>query len=307
MKLVTTTGDFYSYYSDKSIAAPLDAMPATGFSHLDLSMYSIVYPGSPWIEPGDGWKKEVEACAVKAAYYGQDFCQAHSPGGNPLREEGRESLILATKRSIEACGMLGIPHIAIHAGERAELSREQFRELNADFFKSLGDVAEKSGVDLLVENSSAVWNPHYYLMTGEEMAEFVDYVGMPRLKINWDTGHANVQGCDQYHDILAMGDRLKALHVHDNIGTGDSHMMPMTGTLNFDMLMKGLLAINYKGDFTFEAGNTFRASGCWPHYRQNVQSDDKLSRVPLKLQQKVMALMREVGIWMLESYGIQPE
>ena len=57
MKLVTTTNDLSDYFEDKSVAAPLAAMKETGFSHIDLSMYYVIYEGSPWITKGDALKK----------------------------------------------------------------------------------------------------------------------------------------------------------------------------------------------------------------------------------------------------------
>ena len=40
-----------------SVATPLAAMKETGFRHIDLSMYNIIYENSPWISTGDKWKK----------------------------------------------------------------------------------------------------------------------------------------------------------------------------------------------------------------------------------------------------------
>ena len=81
MKLVTTTADLAPYYTNRSVAAPVAGMKATGFRHLDLSMYNVIYAGSPWISPGDGWKAEIKAAGEAAANGGMDFCQAHSPDG----------------------------------------------------------------------------------------------------------------------------------------------------------------------------------------------------------------------------------
>ena len=81
MKLVTTTSDLVPFFTDRSIAAPLEAMDATGFKHLDMSFYSVIYKNSPWISSGDGWKREVEKSLKIAEKRGFDFCQAHSPDG----------------------------------------------------------------------------------------------------------------------------------------------------------------------------------------------------------------------------------
>ncbi len=307
MKLVTTTCDLAAYFEDRSIAAPLEAMRATGFRHLDMSFYAVIYKGSPWIAPGDSWKKEVEASLKAAEKYGFDFCQAHSPDGEHFAQgEERDTLILAIRRTIEACAILGIPHTVIHAAG-CGMSEADFRRRNIAFYRLFEADAEKYGVDMLTENSAEAWNPGYFLRTGREMREFVEEAGIPRLHINWDTGHANVQGSDQYADITAMGSELRALHLQDNDGCADAHLMPMSGTTNFDDVLRGLIDSGYSGDFTFEGSNTLRRADSWPWFRRNVKPEDKLASPPLALQQKQIALMREVGIWMLESYGIEVE
>ncbi len=307
MKLVTTTADLAPYLKDRSVAAPLAAMSATGFKHIDLSLYHVIYKDSPWIAPGDGWKREVEDCMKAAEEYGYDFRQAHSPDGEHFQEgEKRDALILATKRSIEACAMLGIPHTVIH-GAGCDGPEEFFIQKNIEFYKLFEEDAERFGVDMLAENSADLWAPHYYLRTGREMRDFIERAGIPRLHANWDTGHGNVQGCDQYTDVMDLGDELHALHVQDNYANGDAHMMPMSGTINFDDLIRGLLDSGYRGDFTFEGSNTIRRADEWPFYRRNRKPEDRLLNAPLRVQQKQIALMYEIGVWMLESYGIRAE
>ena len=308
MKLVTTTGDLAPYYADRSVAAPVAGMKATGFTHLDLSMYEVIYPGSPWISPGDGWKREVYAAGEAAAADGLDFCQAHSPDGEHFAPgERRDALLTATKRSLEACAMLGIKHTVVHAAPVPGGTPEDFLRENTAFYRLFAEDAEKHGVDLLTENSAEAWNPEYYLRTGEELLAFIKEANLPRLHICWDIGHGNVQGRNQYDDIVAMGDELKALHVQDNYGKEDSHVSPLAGTTNFDSVLRGLRQIGYRGDFTFEGGNTLRRSRCWPHYRRDVTPADRLAEPPLYIQQRQIAVMYEIGRWMLESYGIAAE
>ena len=175
------------------------------------------------------------------------------------------------------------------------------------FFRRFEEAAERFGVDLLIENSASAWNPEYYLRTGREMLEFVRLAGIERLHICWDIGHANVQGRNQYDDITAMGAELRALHVQDNYGDADSHVMPLVGTTNFDQVLRGLTDAGYKGDFTFEGGCTLRRRADWPHYRRDVTDLDRLADPPLAIQIKQIGVMYEIGKWMLESYGIPVE
>lgn len=304
MKLATTTADFYRYFADRSIAAPLAGMIGTGFRHIDISFYRVIYKDSPWIAPGDGWKKEVEDCLEAGARNGWDFVQAHSPTGEHFESgEKRDALITATRRSIEACAMLGIPHTVSHAAQIIGGTPTEFMKANIAFYHLFEDTAEKYGVDLLTENSAERNIPGYYLRTGREMREFVETADMPRLHLCWDTGHANMRGNDQYRDILDMGNELHALHVQDNFGELDSHLMPMAGTVSFDDVLRGLTVIGYRGYFTFEGSNTLRCADSWPHYRKTGEGD-RLLCPPVRIQTAQIAVMREVGKWMLETYGV---
>ena len=302
MKLVTTTCDLAAYFPDKSIAAPVKAMKETGFRHLDLSMYSILYEGSPWLTE-DGWKKEVEECRAIAEACGFDFVQAHSPDPGAADE----SSVIAIRNSIKACGMLGIPHTVVHAVVKKDATPEEFFENNVNFYKQFEADLEEWNVDLLIENSAAAWNPFYFLRTGADMRDFVDRAEMKRLHICWDVGHGNVQGCNQYDDIMAMGNELRALHIHDNFGDKDSHIQPLSGSVNYDLFIKGLIDSGYSGDFTFESCETLRTYNAWPHYRKFVTEDDKLKNPPLHIVQKQIALLYDLGTWMLGEYGITAE
>ena len=161
-------------------------------------------------------------------------------------------------------------------------------------------------MDILAENFED-GNYGYHFRSGREMRQFFELAGIPRLHACWDTGHANVKGRDQYADILELGSHLRALHVQDNWGTADSHVMPMVGTTNFDQVLRGLIAVGYKGSFCFEACDTFRFGNDFKHHRRAVLPKDRLTDPTIFLQQKMEGVLYEVGKWMLESYGLSAE
>ena len=307
MKLVTTTNVLAPYVCGRSVAEPLSLLAQTPFRHVDLSFYSIIYPGSPWLAPGDGWKKEIEDCAEAAVRYGFDFRQAHSPDGEHFAPgEKRDALLLATSRTLEACRMLSIPHTVIHAASTPP-DFDRFVPDNVAFYRLFADESEKYGVDMLTENTGSLWNPEYRLFTGAQMADFVRAAGIPRLHVCWDTGHANSEGRNQYEDVLALGPELRALHVQDNMGAADLHLTPGMGTVNFDRLLEGLRAIGYTGDFTLEDGSTLRRTDLWPAYRQFNKDGDKLGKMPPAIAVKAASLSYDIARFMVESYGYTAE
>ena len=64
--------------------------------------------------------------------------------------------------------------------------------------------------------------------------------------------------------IKALGDRLKALHIHDNDKLHDSHQLPFTMNIDFEPIVKALKETNYDGYFTLEAS----------YYIENLKNPD---------------------------------
>ena len=53
-------------------------------------------------------------------------------------------------------------------------------------------------------------------------------------------------------EIDIAGDRLWSLHVHDNHGEADEHLIPGLGTIQWPPVLKALERINYAGPFMME-------------------------------------------------------
>ena len=307
MRLATTFEDFYPY--TKTPAQAVRAMEGTGFRYLDYTFWYLLYPGSPLLS--DNWMDQADEAAEAAAELGFTFVQAHAPDYNPLDPGAdHEAGMLATLRSIEACGRLGIPGIVVHAGSFGDRiadrgMEEFFREARA-FYEKLFPAMEKWNVTVLMENTSAGRiDGKYRILTGQEMADFLDWVGQPLLKACWDTGRANLWGADQYREILKLGGHLKALHIQDNFGGGfDEHIAPLMGTVDLDAVMQALLEIRFPGPFTLEATNTLLAKGGSPHARTETAGIARrpLAQPSLELYRKAEGLLYEIGKFILTAY-----
>ena len=79
-------------------------------------------------------------------------------------------------------------------------------------------------------------------------------MGSDHLGVCLDTGHLNLRpGESQYDFIKNCGSRLKALHIADNEGQTDQHMMPYgKGRVNWNDVIKGLTEVGYTGLFNLE-------------------------------------------------------
>ncbi len=313
MRLATTTADFRAH-SDTP-AEVVRYFAGTGFRWLDLNLYRSIYPQSPFLD--DRWERWIDAAGAAAADLDIGFCQAHGPNGN-LHGSGEEFdvFLAATIRAIDACARLAIPHVVIHQQDIGGYPSRENRRLNLQqnrhFFARLFPVMDKTGVHVLIENScdrhapTKQENTRHFPSTAAELLELAEYIDHPLLQICWDTGHANIQGVDQYQSIVELGERLRAVHIADNYGDMDSHVAPFQGTTNMDSVMQGLLDNGYQGYFTFEASSLLRDGAVWPHNRREwCYRGEKVTRlmdVPLSLRQEAVKLLYQIGRHILTEY-----
>jgi sugar phosphate isomerase/epimerase len=127
------------------------------------------------------------------------------------------------------------------------------KEMTALFQK-----AAKLGVGLAIENMFIHTNscPACFAASADDLVELVDKLGDDKVfGLCWDTGHGNLNKVDQVQALHTMGKRLKALHVNDNKGVWDDHILPFHGTIAWIPFMKALGEIGYEGDFTYEIHN----------------------------------------------------
>jgi len=102
------------------------------------------------------------------------------------------------------------------------------------------------------------------------LLEIIEAVGSEGLGICFDTGHLAVLRAQapevtqtEREFILEAGDRLKALHIADNDGSGDQHLLPYDGgAVDWPGVMCGLGEISYEGPFNFEVPGESRPDRC---------------------------------------------
>ena len=65
-----------------------------------------------------------------------------------------------------------------------------------------------------------------------------------------DTGHRNLSG-DPAAALRTIGEYLITLHLHDNHGQEDEHLLPGRGNIAWDEVVHALRSIDYAGVFMY--------------------------------------------------------
>lgn len=250
-KIATTTGDFSGFEGYETDKARIKAIHDAGFKYIDLSLYSLTKDHDYF---KDDWKEKILDLKAYADDLGVEFVQAHSQGGNSNSDNQAEVdfIVESTLKSLEICWILGIKSTVVHAGVNAKYSKEEWLEANKKFYDRLLPTAEKYGVNILCENTTSKnIGGAYGLTDADKVLELINYVNHPNFHACWDFGHANCEP-DQVKNIRKLGKEIYAVHIHDNLGDRDSHLMPYCGNLDFKSTLKALNDINFNGYYAFE-------------------------------------------------------
>ncbi len=141
-------------------------------------------------------------------------------------------------RSVNEAAIDGVRNLIIHLQER---DAPPANDLGIERIKRLVGAAEECGVTIAIENIHL----HSYL------TYVFERVVSPNLGFCYDAGHRN---CNEPNvDLLSMfGDKLVALHLHDNNGSGDQHLIPFEGKIDWQEQMAKIAATGYTGSTTLE-------------------------------------------------------
>ena len=196
----------------------------------------------------------VEEALAAARNAHQRYDSIHGVFGEHLDPSGPDDTHVAHCLSVyEQEGRLardlGGPMVVVHPSGwtpgRKELTRQQAAEaavprrprLDA-FMRKLAETGERLGVTYLVENQP------FNCYLGHDpvgLAAQIAAVNSPRIRMCFDTGHAHITA-DVYRSLQSCAPVIEYLHVHDNDGSVDAHLMPgaPAGTIDWPRFSQAL-------------------------------------------------------------------
>ena len=147
-------------------------------------------------------------------------------------------------KCIDDCANANVPTIVMHSsfGETIPVN-----EIGLKRFDLLVNRAEQKNVNIALENMRKT---SINLQTGQLLERY----NTPHLGFCFDNGHDNARVSKEAEcDMLSrFGNRLMALHLHDNNGVDDQHLLPFDGTTDWAAIMKKIGETGYTGAVSLE-------------------------------------------------------
>lgn len=150
-----------------------------------------------------------------------------------------EILVERYKNDIKKCSDYNIPMVVMHLVSKSIAPK--YNEIGLKRIKKIVEYAKSINMKIAFENTKISGYLEYVL----------DEIKDENVGICFDIGHFHAHFNDIF-DFNRFKNRIFAVHLHDNDGTSDQHLLPFDGTINWLKIMKELKENNYDGPVTLE-------------------------------------------------------
>ena len=236
------------YYEELPVEQAIAELSEAGFTHGELSITHLAM----LTQKGDPETVGAELNAF-ARRNGFTIAQGHlSFAGGLVTDDAPERLM----PELDLFAAAGIGKAILHANGGNSLSDEERYDRWIGNIRKLSNYVEGTGVTLCIENLYSV--PQ--CRSVEQIKGIIRDAGGKNLAICLDTGHLHLNNCQkvleqsQREFILGAGSLLRALHITDNNGHGDTHQMPFSARygVSWQEVLQALRDVNYTGLFNLE-------------------------------------------------------
>jgi protein FrlC len=170
-----------------------------------------------------------------------------------LNEAVRRDSVQYIKDEIDTALRLGAPSVSLCPG--MTLYGEDVDKGWSQLRKSIMELLDYTeGTDLLLLIEPAHRAESTLILTVDDGLRMIEEIGSERLGILLDTGHAHVNGEDLAEAVRKLAGVPLHIHIDDNHGDSDAHLIPGEGSIDFKPFVQALGEIDYQGFLSAELG-----------------------------------------------------
>jgi len=137
------------------------------------------------------------------------------------------------KRALEVAETIPFRYLIQHMATSRQPADPRTLDAAFSSLEHLVLFAKQRGVVIAIENTPNEFG------SPESLAQFVKETRLNDLRFCFDLGHAHIgEGVPAGFEL--MRDRIVTVHVHDNHGESDEHLLPFDGTIDWDSALGAL-------------------------------------------------------------------
>ena len=189
---------------------------------------------------GDGYEKDADLAREAGLIAENMHAPVHAQNDLSSDDLNGEEVVRDYLKCVEDCSKHHIPAVVIH------LPDDDFpiTDLGNERLDRIIYRAGNLNVQIAFENLCNINN----------LTSVLNRVTLPHVGFCYDSCHHFNYAAET--ELLDMfGDRLKAMHLHDNGGLHNQHQLPFDGSINWTRVMDRIKKKGYKGALTLEPMN----------------------------------------------------
>ena len=263
MQIATMTSLIYSRRNTKEkvpFAESIHRLEKAGFSHMDLNLCGISRKENEFCL--ESWEAETEKLRKEAEDLGIRFIQSHAPYYpgkcfDPEAGEFNDHFQKMLLRSAEICHKMGIRYSVIHPVKDPRFPpehKEAHLKITYELHRHFLEKCREYGISPAFENMPGQAAENRFGRSSEDLIMICDALQAYHTGICWDFGHGNLSFEDQTDEIPKMAGRITCVHVHDNRGKNDDHLMPFMGNIPWEKVLPAMKKTGFKSDLVLEVG-----------------------------------------------------
>ena len=245
-----------AYWNENSPDCGLGLMKKHGFECMDYQKFTDT-DNNPLFSCSDAeFETLVKNDAEIISAAGIEVSQTHGPWRYPPRDsapEDRQERFDKMARALHGTRLLGCKYMVLHPlmpfGTGNDGDIDEYFRINTEFYSELLKIAEREQVVICLENMPMPLLP---LATAAQVLDFVKSFDSPWFKVCLDTGHSAVCGVPAGEAVRQLGNYMKVMHVHDNNGRADLHMLPFSGVTDWPGFTRALHDTGFDGVLSLE-------------------------------------------------------
>lgn len=154
----------------------------------------------------------------------------------------REQAMDEMKRCLEIVERLPVAHVVLHLGATGESFSPAKFDLS---YSAIAMMQAFAGVHILLETL-----PNE-ISTPDRLREFLSVAQVADAGICYDTGHGRLQEPKPGLDLNSV----EAIHLNDNNGVDDEHLLPFDGSIDWPAFAEALTLSQFAGPLILETDN----------------------------------------------------
>lgn len=261
-KISISCGDIVQQYG---IDRGLEICRESGFDAVDYNLDSYDFGDPVYGGSEDAFEAHFTAIREKADSLGLSIGQTHGrcESYDPVDTARTDWFHRITEKDMKATRILGAPACVVHFINTTRWGKQPaslMREVCRDMYRAIIPYAEANGVKIALETFGAA------RISGDRIRDFFAVPEEFLLQYAWmdteyktmcvDTGHTHEAGSfwvPPVGDMIrALGRDITLLHLHDNTGHWDDHLLPGMGNINWPDVFDALDEVGYSGTYNCE-------------------------------------------------------